>query len=403
MLQIESPSKASNKFALFNLGFRPFFLLATGFGALSMLIWLSIYVHGNQSLLNSKLPSTWWHAHEMVFAYAIAVIAGFLLTAVGNWTNLPMPKGRSLMGLVALWLIARILPFTHFEQAINLMALTDLLFMLSLATAIFIPIYRTKQWNQMPIVLKVLLMAASNMLFYAALLDYIPMEMVYWGLYSGFYLVISLIMMMGRRVIPFFIERGVPNAPIQLTNRRWLDLSSLFLFLAFMIVEVFTPYSTISELLAAALFVLHAIRLWDWYDHGIWRKAMLWVLYVGYSFIVLGFALKALTSLLGFTPWIAIHAFAAGGIGMITTGMMARVALGHTGHNVQQPPKSIKYIFALILLGAFIRVVFPLVISVEYYSLIIGAAQLFWVLGFSLFVVVYAPILSKPRIDQPFG
>ena len=403
MLQIESPSKAPKSFALFNLGFRPFFLLATGFGAFSMLVWMAIYVHGNQSLLNSKLPSMWWHAHEMVFAYAIAVISGFLLTAVGNWTSLPMPKGRALMGLVALWLAARILPFTHFEQSINLMALTDLLFMLSLATAIFIPIYRTKQWTQMPIVLKVLLMAASNTLFYAALLGYVPMEMVYWGLYSGFYLVVSLIMMMGRRVIPFFIERGVPNAPIQLTNRKWLDISSLFLFLAFMIVEVFTAYSTVSELIAAALFVLHAIRLWDWYDHGIWRKAMLWVLYVGYSFVVLGFALKAVTSLLGLSPWIAVHAFAAGGIGMITTGMMARVALGHTGHNVQQPPKTIQYIFALILLGAFIRVILPMITPYEYYSLVIGASQLCWVIGFSLFVAIYAPILSKPRIDQPFG
>ena len=403
MLQIESPKPASKSFALFNLGFRPFFLLATGFGAFSMLVWLSIYVHGNHALLNSKLPAVWWHAHEMVFAYSIAVISGFLLTAVGNWTNYPMPKGRSLIALVVLWLLARILPFTPFEQAIEMMAIADLLFMLALATAIFIPIFRAKQWTQMPIVFKVLLMTASNVLFYAALLGYVPTEMVYWGIYSGFYLIISLLMMMGRRVIPFFIERGVANAPIELTNRKWLDISSLFLFLAFLIVEVFTHYSTVSELIAAALFILHVIRLRDWYDHGIWKKAMLWVLYVGYSFIVLGFALKAVTSLLGLSPWIAVHAFAAGGIGMITTGMMARVALGHTGHNVQKPPKTVSYIFALILLGAFIRVIFPMIIPAEYYSVVIGASQLCWVAGFSLFVFVYAPILSKPRIDQPFG
>lgn len=402
MLQIEPPTPAAKRFALFNLGFRPFFLLASGFGAFSMLAWFAIYVHGNQSLLNSAFPSVWWHAHEMIFAYSIAVISGFLLTAVGNWTGAKMPHGPSLIGLAILWLTARILPFTPFDNALPLMAFCDLLFMLALMVVIFVPIYRSQQWKQLPIVFKVLLMAASNALFYAALLGYTPIEMMYWGLYSGFYLIISLIMMMGRRVIPFFIERGVSNAPIQLTNRKWLDLSSLFLFLIFMLMEVFTPYSTISELIAAALFALHVIRLRDWYDHGIWQKPMLWVLYLGYGFIVLGFALKALTSLLALSPWIAIHAFAAGGIGMITTGMMGRVALGHTGHNVQQPAPTIKYIFALILLGALVRVLLPLVVSGEYYSLVIGAAQLLWVLGFSLFIWVYAPILSRPRIDQPF-
>lgn len=401
MLQIETPVTVK-PFALFNLGFRPFFLLAAGFGALSMLLWMAIYSFG-QPWLSPEWPAIFWHAHEMVFGYSTAVIAGFLLTAVGNWTNLPMPKGRHLMLLAGLWLSARLFPFSGLPFALALSAFTDLLFILMLITAIAIPIYQTKQWTQMPIVFKLALIASSNILFYAAMLGFLPAYAIHWGLYSGLYLIISLILMMGRRVIPFFIERGVANAPIKLTNYKWLDLSSLFLFLIFVMVEVFTQYRPVSESLAAILFLLHAFRLWGWYDHGIWRKPLLWILYLGYSFMVLGFGLNALTTTLSLSPWIAVHAFAAGGIGLITAGMMCRIALGHTGRNVQDPPKTLKIIFVLLGLGAVCRVILPLLFPATAYHGLIITAQLCWAAGFGLFLVTYIPMLTKPRVDQRFG
>jgi len=402
MLNIESPTP-QKPFALLNLGFRPFFLLAASFGAISMLLWFIIYSTGHTALLNPAFPSLWWHGHEMVFGYAMAVSAGFLLTAVRNWTGHATPQGIPLAILALLWLCARLLPFSMMEHALHWMALADLLFMLGLVVAIVIPIVRAKQWQQMPIVLKIALMGASNALFYAALLGYSPAQTLSWGLYAGLYLILSLIMMMGRRVIPFFIERGVADAPVTLKNYKWLDISSLFLFLGFMLVEVFTPYSLLSQLLAACLFILHSIRLWGWYHFGIWSKPLLWILYLGYGFIVLGFALHALGSLLSISPWVALHAFAAGGIGLITSGMMSRIALGHTGRNVQQPPSAIRFIFIALIAGAIFRVILPLVLPASLYGISIATAQLCWVLGFSLFVVIYAPILFQPRIDQRFG
>lgn len=401
MLQIETPVTAKS-FALFNLGFRPFFLLAAGFGALSMLLWMGIYGFG-QPWLSPEWPAIFWHAHEMVFGYSMAVIAGFLLTAVGNWTNLPMPKGRHLMVLAGLWLSARLFPFSGLPFTVALSALTDLLFILMLITATAIPIYQTKQWTQMPIVFKLALIAASNLLFYTAMLGLLPANAIHWGLYSGLYLMISLLLMMGRRVIPFFIERGVDHAPIKLRNHKWVDLSSLFLFLIFVVVEVFTQYHLVSEPLAALLFLLHAFRLWGWYDHGIWRKPLLWVLYLGYGFIVLGFALKAFNTILSLSPWTVVHAFSAGGIGLITAGMMGRIALGHTGRNVQAPPKTLSVIFTLLGLGAVCRVILPLLLPATAYHGLIITAQLCWVAGFGLFLLTYTPMLTKPRVDQRFG
>jgi uncharacterized protein involved in response to NO len=214
---------------------------------------------------------------------------------------------------------------------------------------------------------------------------------------------ISLLLMMGRRVIPFFIERGVDHAPIKLRNHKWVDLSSLFLFLLFVMVEVFTQYHLVSESLAALLFLLHAFRLWGWYDHGIWRKPLLWVLYLGYGFMVLGFALKALTTILSLSPWTVVHAFSAGGIGLITAGMMGRIALGHTGRNVQAPPKTLSIIFTLLGLGAVCRVILPLLLPAAAYHGLIITAQLCWAAGFGLFLLTYTPMLTKPRVDQRFG
>jgi len=387
-------------FALFNLGFRPFFLLAGLFAVVSMLIWMALYLL-NADILPTKLPSALWHGHEMVFGFSMAVISGFLLTAVRNWTNTQTLHGNALLILCLLWLIARLLPFSNLDSALPLMACIDLLFMTGLLVAVLIPIIKTQQWKQLPVALKVALMTGSNLLFYLGLLEILPTDAIYWGLYSGLYFVIALIMLMGRRVIPFFIEKGIgEQATIQ--NWKWLDLSSFLAFLIFVIADVFLKQAMFASALAAILFVLHSIRLWGWHAKGIWQKPLLWVLYIGYSFIVLGFGLKAITHWLGLSPWLSIHAYASGGIGVITAGMMCRVALGHTGRNIYDPPAILTTVFSLLIAGAVIRVIFPLVFP-GYYFWLIAAAQICWISGFALFIYTYASILIKPRIDGRFG
>lgn len=395
MLQLQD-SKSSPVNPFLSLGFRPFFLMAAGFACVSMMIWMLVYLGGIE-LITPNIPTTLWHGHEMVFGYSLAVIAGFLLTATRNWTNQTPLQGWALGGLVILWLIARISPLTSLTYNIWIMAISDLLFMAILIIAIALPIIRTKQWQQLPIVSKLLLMMACNALFYLGLLQLTSAATLYWGLYGGFYLVISLIMMMGRRVIPFFIEKGV-DEDIKLTNWKWLDISSLVLFLCFIVAKVFVQNPQYSSLIAAALFVLHTIRLIHWYAPGIWSKPLLWVLYVGYSFIVMGFGLEAIGIWLELSPWLSIHAFGAGGIGLITIGMMSRVSLGHTGRSIFDPHPFLFIVFLLLALGAVFRVILPLVLP-ELYSGLVGLAQVYWILGFALFIWIYAPILTSKEAD----
>lgn len=221
MLTLEEPQDTKS-FALFNLGFRPFFLLAGIYASVSMLIWMAIYLLG-LDLLPATLSPMIWHGHEMVFGYAIAVISGFLLAAVGNWTNIKTVHGNSLMILSLLWLTARILPFSGLDSALVLTAISDISFMFCLLVAIFYPIIKSHQWQQLPIVVMVALMTASNLLFYLGLLKILPVITVQWGLYSGLYLVVSLITLMGRRVIPFFIEKGVMRTLRSRTGNGWIS------------------------------------------------------------------------------------------------------------------------------------------------------------------------------------
>jgi uncharacterized protein involved in response to NO len=217
----------------------------------------------------------------------------------------------------------------------------------------------------------------------------------------GFYTVLAVIFNMGRRVIPFFIEKGL-GCPFEAKNYHWVDVSSLWLFLAFSLADIFYPNKYLVGGLALTLIVLHGARLYGWYHKAIWKKSLLWVLLMGYTWIVLGFVLKLLSSFTGISPFLALHAFAYGGIGMVTAGMMARVSLGHTGNNVFDPPKILHTIFGLILAGAIVRVILPIFLN-QYYVHLIGLAQVLWIIAFGLFFTIYAPMLIKARADGRYG
>ena len=210
-------------FALFNLGFRPFFLFSAVFSFVSILTWGGIYVYGYPGPTMSIAPMQ-WHAHEMMFGYAMAVVAGFLLTAVRNWTNIPTLTGIKLALLLALWLAARVLMLAAPQQVLAIFIL-DVGFNLALAIAVAIPLIQAKQLKQLGIVSKVVLLGLANACFYLGVLGQLE-QGVRWGLYSALYLILSLIFVMARRVVPFFIERGV-GYPVQLTNHVWVDRASL--------------------------------------------------------------------------------------------------------------------------------------------------------------------------------
>ena len=363
-----------------------------------MSLWTAVYLL-QIPLSFEPISSSVWHAHEMIFGYALAVIAGFLLTAVKNWTGIQTLHGKPLTALFTLWASARIL-FLFGTPYLTLAALLDCLFAAGLVIAIAHPILQARQWKQIAIVSKITLLGLANVFFYLGAFGMVESG-VYWGIYGGLYLVISLILNIGRRVVPFFIEKGV-GYPVKLYNSLWIDMPSLVLFLVFTIVELFVQHQALSSFLALALFIITTIRLIGWHTHGIWRKSLLWSIYLAFWLINLGFALFACVHFFGISKYLALHAFAAGGIGVMTLGMMARVSLGHTGRGVQNPPTTIAYAFALLILGSIFRIVAPL-ISMYYYHLWIGLSQGLWILSFAMFCWVYFPILSQPRVDGKPG
>ncbi len=403
-LYIKLMPTLTKQFALAQLGFRPFFLFGSLFAVVSILLWFLVTGFGINPVAIRALAPPLWHGHEMLYGYAIAVIAGFLLTAVRNWTGIATIHGWPLMLLLLLWLAARMMPFIAHPNALLLMALFDLSFNIALCLAILHPIMRSNHYKSLGVWLVLVALTATNLFFYLALLDLLSKHAQLGldrALYCALYLIIFLILLLGRRVIPMFITNGV-GYPVTLTNRRWLDISCVVLLLIFIVSELFLSLPAIAALCAALLCLLHTIRIASWYTHGIWRKPLLWILYLAYGWIIIGFAITAAAYYFEFSSKHALHAFAYGGIGMMTIGMMARVALGHTGRKVTHPPAVLTLCLPLLLTGSLIRVVMPPLLP-EWHMLWIGASQLLWVCTFIMFVASYAPFLVRPRIDRQPG
>jgi uncharacterized protein involved in response to NO len=393
-LLIQDSTKIAPAFALFNLGFRPFFLLGSVFSLISIFIWGGVYVY-RWAIPALPFSPLYWHAHEMIFGYGMAVIAGFLLTAVRNWTNLRTLEGTSLAGLVLLWLGARLAGWVIPGHA-GPMLFFDLAFNLGLIAAITRPILQARQKQQLGIVSKLVMLMLANLLFYLGVMDVLP-QGIRWGLFSGIYLLTALIFNMARRVVPFFIERGV-GYPVEVRNWLWVDRSSLIALLLLWISDVFWQNEMATTILAGLLFAIHSIRLIGWHTKGIWSRPLLWVLFVGYSGVTFGFLLKALTPILSLSPFLWLHAFALGGIGIMTIGMMARVSLGHTGRDIQNPPALLVPVFLLLCVAFVARIVLPM-LDVAHYAWWIGMAQATWIVAYGLFVFVYAPAWVRPRVD----
>lgn len=332
----------------------------------------------------------------MVFGYSIAIIAGFLLTAVRNWTGVQTIKGWTLATLVLIWILARTFPLLGLPLLFEWAALLDLLFLLGLILAVLHPIVKVKQWPQLVIVSLLVLIFAADLLYYLGVLHIVD-QGISWGLFSGIYLIMALIFTLARRVMPFFIERGV-GYQVQLKNWSFIDSSSLLFLAALWIVDVFLKQALLTALFSSVLALLHSTRLWGWYTKGIWKKPLLWVLFLGYSMFVLGFALKAINFFNLYSTSIPLHAFTYGGIGLISLGMISRISLGHTGRNINEPPKALTWIFLCLFVGAITRVIMPVLIPSAYLH-IIGLSQVLWIIAFSTFLYHYLMIFIKPRAD----
>ncbi|WP_201584105.1 NnrS family protein [Psychrobacter immobilis] len=413
MYSIKLPSKAPySPHPILNLSFRLFFSAAAVFAIIMMVLWSFVFT-GHTDIDAQVLNPLYWHGHEMIYGYALAVVAGFLLTAVKTWTGVMMPHGYSLLAIFACWLLAR-LGWLAFGLGVTIAgssawllyaaALFDLLFVGSTAFVIFRAVLQVKQYKQMGILAKLALLTLGNGLCYWGIIS-ADMSTTRVGIYLGFYLIIGLVLTIGRRVVPFFIERGLSGAgtgTITLRNSKIQDIASLAFFFAFFLADLFYPNKYLLTITALGVAVVNIIRLLGWYNRGIWQKPLLWSLYIAFLGMCLSFLLYALQPWLGYAHSIALHGLAIAGVGMMTVAMMTRVSLGHTGRSIHQPPKSVNVVYILMILVFVSRVLLPLV-DMNHYLLWIMVAQSAWIACFVLFCISYLPMLARPRPDGLFG
>jgi len=383
-------------YPLFALGFRAFFALA-GLAALILIVfWNAIF---NGTLTSEHYyPNNYWHAHEMLLGYAVAVIAGFLLTAVKNWTGKPTLTGDPLASLCLLWLYGRILPFYAGLLPDALIALVDFAFLPALAYQVSKPIIEAKQYRNLFFIGLIMLLALGNVLIHAQMLG-LQENTATIGIQLVVATIIILILIIAGRVFPFFTERGIPGTLI--IKNPLLDNASVASAVIVFALQIFGISGTLLALAAIVAVAVNVARLSGWYVQRVMYVPLLWVLYAGYGWIILGFMLTVLSAYSVVLPSLALHAFTLGGIGVLTLGMMARVSLGHTGR-AMKASNTIAIAFVLINVAALFRVLLPIAMP-HWYENLIYISTLSWLAAFSLFVFVYSPILSSARIDGQDG
>ncbi|HEY5900824.1 MAG TPA: NnrS family protein [Burkholderiales bacterium] len=374
------PELAAPKgFALFALGFRPFYLLAGLLAALAVPLWALQYAGWLPH------PNVLWHAHEMIFGYAFAVIAGFLLTAVRAWTGLPTPTGVPLALIAALWIAARITAL----YSLDLAALVDVAFALAVAAGIGRPLIASGNRRNWFFILLVAGLGAASVAFIA------------WPSIAfnvGLDLILFVMAVVGGRVIPSFTNNAVTGAGAQRVG--WLDKASLGAVLLLLAMDA-AGLDHLAALAAMVAASLHGARLLLWAPGKTRGRPILWILHLSYAWLVLHLALRALAGFELVPANLATHALTVGAIGGLTLGMMTRTSRGHTGRPLTVGPVE-TLAYALVHVAAAVRALLPLLLPGAYVALV-GASAALWGAAFALFFVVYLPILTRPRIDGKPG
>lgn len=376
---------------VFSLGFRPFFLAGAGFAAIAVAVW-ALWLYGRLPGAQPMGGMLAWHRHEMPFGFTAAIIAGFLLTAVPNWTGRPGLNGWPLIGLVLVWLIAR-LAWLMPMPAILLLAL-QVPFLPLLACVLGRDLIAAGKRENYPVLLMITLLAGCQALTLLGIFNE-DVNLQRHGVLAALWLVGALMSVIGGRVIPFFIQRGLNRPATPAAHPlpgKVLLISAMLAAVSFAAGLNDAPRMWLA-LLFALISGLHLLRLWRWHDRGLWRVPLLWSLYLAYTWLAVATLAMALWHL-GWMPQqsLATHSLAVGGIGGLVLAMIARVSLGHTGRPLL-PSKVIVVGFALVLVAGVSRVWL-----VPFSGWGLGMSALLWCMAFGLFLSRYIGILFKPRV-----
>jgi len=391
LLHIEDgpPKPPARPFALWALGFRPLYLAASLFATLSVAAWAASFGTGwlaGAAAMRDPL----WHAHEMIFGFAFAVIVGFLFTAVRNWTGQPTPAGARLASIVALWLAARVLVFSPWPLAA---AAADAAFALAAAWGIGVPLVRSGNRRNAFFVALLIAFGAANVAFHLAMAGVLELPARRFT-QLGLDLVLFVIAVMGGRVIPMFTANA---RQVRVRRLAWLEpiaLGSILAVLGATLADLPPGAVAACAALAAAA---HAARMSLWRPWATAGHPILWILHASYAWIVVHLALRALAALDLVAPGAATHALTIGAIGGLILGMMTRTARGHTGRPLQASAAEAAA-FVLVQFAAAVRVFLPLAAPASTLAAIQLSGAL-WCAAFGLFAAKFWPILTRARVD----
>jgi uncharacterized protein involved in response to NO len=388
-----------SNFALFNYGFRPFFLLAGLYAVIAMLVWLFTLVTGIWP--EGPLVPHLWHAHEMLFGFVGAAVAGFLLTAVPSWTGQRGFSGTPLIILASAWLAGRIVFSLPAIIPPVIIAFVDLAFFPLLGLMLSPSLLRGKSRN-LVFLLFLLVLFVSNLLFHIGLMRG-DIGFASYGLLLGVNTILLIIAIIGGRIVPAFTLSAIRRTDDTFVIMPFpaLDRIAILSVLLILITDLLWPYTAAAGWIALVAALIHTVRLARWKTLRGLSEAIVWILHIAYAWAVIGLALKGiflLTGSTGGTAW--LHAITTGAFATMILAVMTRAALGHTGRPLIAPPL-IVVAYVLITLAAIIRVLGP--VFPEYYLYSIAVSGALWVAAFGLFLVVYTPILIGPRADGKPG
>lgn len=397
MINISNPSKEPVKTgpsitAFFDFAFRPFFLLGALFSVIALVLW-SLMLQGNVSL-SVFGGSFWWHQHEMLFGFTTAIIVGFLLTAVQNWSGVRGLNGKGLMALVGVWVLGRIVFLFPDVLPHWLISSVDFMFLPLAIIALAYPIIKVKLWRNLLFIPLLSVMAIVNgVMHYAVLFE--RMDLVLNASSIMVMLVTLLMCIMGGRVFPMFTANGTKTARVDALP--WLEKLSIFSTL-FAVILSTNVLPVPNEWIAVVFFVAaiaNAVRAIRWRIWVTLKTPLVWSLHLSYWSIAIGLCMYGMYLFNGFFSHSqAVHTLTIGGMATMILSMISRVSLGHTGRNIVVG-KVMASAFVAIL-GAFLVRVFGLYFFADYTD-VINTSILLWVVGYGSFVAMYLPILTTPR------
>ena len=390
---------------MFSYGFRPFFLAAAVYAVLVMSLWFIWIVTTVAVGLQDWLPVAGspfaWHGHEMVYGFAAAAASGFLLTAVPNWTGTLPLSGTPLVLLFAVWLSGRIVMGISGTLPYALVAAIDLAFLPALGAFAAGQLLEKPALRNFVFLVIVVALTLCNVVFHLTTFGFLAVDPLAANR-IGVLLVVIMIAIIGGRIIPACTHNWLHLNGVsgQMPQRfAWLDVASIISIVVFVLLETVGSPDALRGAAALIAAAFNGARLALWRGFATRKEPMVWVLHLAYAWIVVGLALSAAANFTGHVSTaIASHAFGTGAIGTMIMAVMSRASLGHTGRRLVAS-RPIVEAYLLVTLAAVVRVVGPLLTS-QYYAAVLGGAGVAWVAAFTLFVLVYAPILTTPRVHM---